>query len=294
MNQNGGPPLELLLQGFANQGALPGYLRISLLEQCNQRCFFCHNEGQDTRRSILDERLLWKAVDAAATLGKRKYKLTGGEPTIHPRLVWYVRELRRRVPDAQIGIITNGTLLKPLARLLRDAGLDRVTVSLHSLSRDTYQHIAQHDGLTDALAGLDAVDAAGFEGTGLNMLVCTINRSEVPAIVSFAAARGYELRLLDMLPSRPEVASRAITRANLLESFPGVAVKAKRFHPKCRDCGSSSSCGEEEYLRLLADGCLAPCLFRTDLRIQLSPADSDVTSQQKLALGFRRIWYDDL
>jgi GTP 3',8-cyclase len=270
-----------------------GYLRISVVENCNEQCFFCHNEGNNGREKVVDEEVMKKAVRASIDLGRTKFKFTGGEPTLHPSLVDYVAWIRNESADADIGIVTNAIAVSSMAYDLRDAGLDSAVVSLHSLDQMMYGKITQMYELNAALEGVAALDDAGVALT-LNMVVSSLNVHEVPVLQAFAAAHAYKFRMLDILPTRPQLEKILVTPGELATRFPNVDLKPKLFHQKCYGCEAKPRCGEGEYLRLSVEGVLIPCLYREDLYLKLEKNDSLPDVKKKIALGFRRIKRDDI
>src|SRR5213596_340818 len=138
-------------------------LRISLTDRCNFRCVYCMPaEGVEwlPKAHLLSFEEIVEVARAAAELhGIRWFKLTGGEPTVRRGLVELVRMLRRDVPGIEdLSMTTNGALLEELAGPLRDAGLDRVTVSIDSLKPDRFRRITRTGDLHAVLRGLDRAE----------------------------------------------------------------------------------------------------------------------------------------
>lgn len=286
-------PMTRIMQGIASPADFHGYLRISLLENCNERCFFCHNEGSTGRTTEISEDIMWPVVDASLALGKKKIKFTGGEPTIHPKLLTYIETIRKKSDTVNIGIVTNALLLEEMAGDLIKAGLNDATVSFHALNPSLYKRITGVDGLTAAVKGMDALQRVGIPIT-INTVVSTVNFHEVPALYSFAQAHGYGIRLLNILPTTPGMSKAVVTRSTLEQEFPEITLKAATYHPKCNDCTAKPVCGEGEYLRLSASGTLVPCMYREDLMIPVYAHDPTETILRKVALGFRRVHLDDV
>ena len=145
-------------------------LRISLTDRCNFRCLYCMPEEGVAwlpRPNLLSADEIVEVARAALQVhGIRRFKLTGGEPTLRQELAEIVRRLRALrgaevVED--ISLTTNGFLLAEQAQPLRDAGLDRVTVSIDSLRSDRFRRITRTGDLARVLAGLDALERAGLE-----------------------------------------------------------------------------------------------------------------------------------
>ena len=148
-------------------------LRISVTDRCNFRCRYCMPRevfGPDfqflPRAEILTFEEITRVARAFAAHGVRKLRLTGGEPTLRSGLPDLVRMLAE-IPDVEIALTTNGSLLASMAQRLADAGLSRVTVSLDSLDDAVFKQMNDADfAVADVLAGIDAAAAAGLAGEG--------------------------------------------------------------------------------------------------------------------------------
>ncbi len=179
------------------------YLRISVTDRCNERCLYCMPEGYhgwQQRPDHLTAEEIIRVVRVAASLGFRKFRLTGGEPLVRNDLVEIVRALHATEGVECIGLSTNGTRLAPLAQDLHSAGLRTVNVSLDALDADRYRRITGGN-VTQVIAGIRAAVAAGFERLKLNcVLMRGMNESEIWPLVLFAAEHGLPLRLIELMP----------------------------------------------------------------------------------------------
>lgn len=194
-------------------------LRVSVVRHCNFECFFCHNEGQGAlaplRHGLSSEQFA-RLCGAAMEAGIREIKLTGGEPLLFKQsdedIVDLVRAIAARRGGHAVGLsmTTNGLLLERRAEELREAGLDRVTVSIHTLEEGTLRQSVHHAGsektISRILAGLDAASAAGLEPLKVNTVIFggddrrNGNLGELPALVEMCRSRGVaELRLYTLL-----------------------------------------------------------------------------------------------
>ena len=144
------------------------YLRLSVTERCDLRCRYCMPEGGVCEKELLtQDEMVW-AVEAAAALGVRKLRITGGEPLVRPDILTIAGRCAAVPGIREVCLTTNGLGLGKLARPLREAGVDRVNVSLDTLDRAKYAYMTRRDRLEDALAGLEAALAAGFRPVKLN------------------------------------------------------------------------------------------------------------------------------
>jgi cyclic pyranopterin phosphate synthase len=185
------------------------YLRISVTDRCNERCLYCMPEGYkgwERQAEHLSAAEIIGVVRVAASLGFRKFRLTGGEPLVRADLPEIVRGMKN-IPGVEvIGLSTNGTKLAAQAPSLHAAGIDTVNVSLDALSPELYRDITGGK-LTDVLAGIDAALAAGFKRVKLNcVLMRGRNESEIWPLAQFAAKHGLPLRFIELMPlSRTDV-----------------------------------------------------------------------------------------
>jgi len=165
------PPLPLPARDAPVRDALrrPLHdLRISVIDRCNFRCTYCMPEDQYALDHVFlgkDQRLRFEEIERIArafvALGVRKLRLTGGEPLLRRDLHELVRQLAL-IPNVEdIALTTNGVLLPRVARALREAGLQRLTVSLDSLDADTFRELSGGRGeVAEVLAGIAAAEAA--------------------------------------------------------------------------------------------------------------------------------------
>jgi cyclic pyranopterin phosphate synthase len=179
------------------------YLRISITDRCNERCFYCMPEGYkgwERSPDHLTAGEIVRVVRAAAALGFRKFRLTGGEPLVRAEVTEIARAMAA-IPGVEcIGLSTNGTRLAALAGPLRAAGLRTVNVSLDALDPQLYRRITGGD-LSAVLAGIRAAVAAGFERVKLNcVLMRHVNEQELWPLTLFAAEHGLPLRLIELMP----------------------------------------------------------------------------------------------
>jgi cyclic pyranopterin phosphate synthase len=180
-------------------------LRVSLTDRCNFRCVYCMPAGGVEwlpSRDLLADAEVREVVRAAADVhGIRRIKLTGGEPTLRPGVVDLVRSLRAAVALDDLSMTTNGALLEKLAAPLRDAGLDRVTVSVDSLRPDRFRRITRSGDLDAVLRGIDRAEAAGFTSVKINCVVMRrVNDDEVADFARLTLGRRVTVRFIEYMP----------------------------------------------------------------------------------------------
>lgn len=243
------------------------------------------------RAGILSFEETLRLIRIAAQLGVRKVRVTGGEPLTRRDVLTFMQELGAIPGIDDIGLSTNGTLLprdvepgRPMADALRAAGVRTVNISLDTLDRDDYRATTGRDFLPDALAGIEAARAAGFEQIKLNcVLMRGRNEDQLVPLVEFAAERGLLLRFIELMPvSTTEVLDDANflpvrTAQRILEAHYGALIPEPQFRTNGpasyyqipgRDqrvgfIGAMTNlhfCESCNKLRLTCDGKLRPCL----------------------------------
>ena len=300
-----------------------GVLRLSLTARCNLACPYCLPDGREPAGLLtLEQRQ--RLIGAAVALGVRSLRLTGGEPLLHPGLEALIQAaagLRGPQGLQEIALTSNGTLLgAERARLLKEAGLDRLTLSLDGAEGAS---VALMAGLADAAAGqralarvLAAIEharAAGFDADrGQLKLNAVIQRGrndhQLLPLAALARQRGVELRLIEFMDVgsrngwRPEaVVSAAEMVERIGARWPLTPLGRPRHgtasHYRYRDGGgrlavvasvSSPFCGDCNRLRVTADGIAYTCLFASperglDLRPWLGPAVAQEALQAVIA-----------
>ena len=172
------------------------YLRVSVTDRCNLRCVYClpaDPRFAANRASTLDLLRLTRLVTEAA--GVQKIRITGGEPTLCDDLVEHVRHARGLVPV--VGLTTNGILLEPLLPALRDAGLNRLNISLDALDAESFRRVSRRDGLDRVVSSIRAAKRLGFDPVKVNAVAMA--GTDYAALVRFAAWEGIHLRFIELM-----------------------------------------------------------------------------------------------
>jgi cyclic pyranopterin phosphate synthase len=178
-------------------------LRISVTDRCNFRCTYCMPE-EGMQWVPRDEVLTFEEIERLARVFVERFdftsiRLTGGEPTVRAHLPSLVSRLAAL--DVDLSMTTNGSTLRRDAHALRDAGLQRVNISLDSLRRDRFEELTRRDELASVLDGIDAALEAGFEPVKVNV-VCMdgVNDDEIVDFATFGRERGVEVRFIEWMP----------------------------------------------------------------------------------------------
>jgi len=179
------------------------YLRLSVTDKCNLRCYYCLPKGFndfDAARLLLDEDEILRVVEAFAALGVRRLRLTGGEPLVRKELVSLSARLSSLPGIEDLSLSTNASLLAPQATALKAAGISRINVSLDSLRPERFRRI-NGGRLADTIDGLMAAKEAGFSPIKINMVAMKgINDDEFEDMVAFCLEHGFTLRFIETMP----------------------------------------------------------------------------------------------
>lgn len=225
------------------------YLRISVTDRCNLRCVYCMQEEGVVPKShadILSYEKIAAVAGEAIGLGIKKIRLTGGEPLVRKNFLSLAAQLKKIPGLKELTLTTNGVLLETMAGPLKEAGIDRVNISLDTLDPEKYRKITRCGDISQVLKGITAVIAVGFKRSKINMvLIPGVNDDEVGAMKKFCLEKDFILQRINHY-SLDDIHS--IDRNYIAE------------RPlKCSYCNR---------IRLTADGKLKPCLF-SDLEIPL-------------------------
>ncbi len=179
------------------------YLRISLTDHCNLRCVYCMPEDMTFRPNpeLMQDDELLLLVRLFARLGFDKYRLTGGEPTVRPRLVELVRAIKQAPGVRTLTMTTNGVLLPRLAQPLAEAGLDRVNISLDTLDPRKFQRLTRWGKLEDVWQGIQAAEAAGLAPVKINaVIVRGYNEADLVDLARLTLEHDWQVRFIEMMP----------------------------------------------------------------------------------------------
>lgn len=268
------------------------YLRISLTDHCNLRCVYCmplSGAAYAPLEGLLTAGEIERVVRAAAGVGFRKIRLTGGEPTLRPDLVDIVRRIARVPGIRDVALTTNGILLPKLAPALAEAGLDRVNIHLDSLDPQRFARVMRLGNLDDVWAGIEAACTAGFTPLKLNCVVVGAhNEHDVVEMARLTLSRDWHVRFIELMPlgggecarvATDRFVSNLDTRRRIEDtlgpldeiapSSPSDESRNFRLRHGTGVIGfispvSEPYCGSCNRMRLTADGRFHLCLLRDD------------------------------
>jgi len=263
------------------------YLRISITDHCNFRCFYCtpfSGRSHLSKSKILSYEELLKVSEAAVSAGITKIRITGGEPLVRKGVVEFCRMLSNLKGLKALTLTTNGLLLKSMAAPLFEAGVKRINVSLDTLKPERFQKITGYNLLSNVLAGIKEAEKVGMHPIKINMVVMRgINDDEIEEMVDIIFKKPYHVRFIELMPTEGwslkehksffipldevikriekigEIQLEPHTNSNgpaKMYALPGAKGRLGFISPL-----GWHFCGACNRLRLTADGNLRPCLF---------------------------------
>ncbi len=264
------------------------YLRISLTQECNHACFFCHHEGESGIGSEMTVEEIEHLVRVAKQRGVKRIKLTGGEALLRDDIVEIVHRLAPLTDD--LSLTTNGSKLEELASSLQEAGLDRVNVSLHTLKPDLHETITGRNNLDSVKRGIETAIQSGLNPVKINMAVLRgLNVDEIFDLMRYAGRVGAILQLIelqiisdddewaqywvDLTSIEADLSNKAIHttqrslhgRKQYTVPVEDTSVKVEVVRPN----HNQSFCQRCTRLRVTSDGKLKPCLLRQDNLVEV-------------------------
>ena len=303
-------------------------LRISVTDRCNFRCTYCMPE-EGMKWLPRSEVLTFEEIHRLAAIFVERFevdglRLTGGEPTVRAHMPVLVRKLAQlRVPTSSVSTLagkkpdlsmtTNGATFRLVAHDLRDAGLDRVNISLDTLRADKFLQMTRRDELVRVLDGIEAAKEAGFSPVKLNVVIERgVNDDEIVDLATFGRERLVEVRFIEFMPldasghwMNNKVVSQDEIVAAIGAVYPLEQVAARGAAPADRfryldGAGmigviptiTKPFCGDCDRVRLTADGQFRTCLFATSefdlLKIMRAGAsDDDLAAEIQRAVGLK-------
>ena len=264
-------------------------LRISITDRCNFRCVYCMEPDVQfqPRENMLTPGEIIRMARVAQSLGVRKIRLTGGEPTLHPQLTEIISGIRAAT-DVEIAMISNGSLLtREKLSAWKRAGLDRMTISIDSVRADRFARVTRSTVTPDdVIAGIEMCVAEGLTPLKLNaVLVRGQNDDEAVELARLARRFGVEMRFIEYMPldsahawDRSLMVTAQETREAVEAEFALTPTNMDDAHSTARTYRftdgapgrigfiapvSNPFCGACSRLRLTADGNVRPCLFST-------------------------------
>lgn len=283
-------------------GRTVSYLRLSITDRCNLRCFYCKGGGKLDllpHDDILRYEEMLKLIGLARDLGVRKVRLTGGEPLVRRDVLPFLDKVLTRYPGLDLRLTTNATVLPGKARLLKSFGLERVNISLDTLRREVFERITGRDHYLDVRRAIDECLAEGLKVKINAVALHTINDQDLPGFIDLATRLPLDVRFIEFMPMGQNTSWSSDyywTAQNIVEQASGLAELKLVEHclagkPTAGDTHgparmydivggqgrfgvisplSDHFCGTCNRLRITSDGRLRTCLF-SDKQYRLRP-----------------------
>jgi cyclic pyranopterin phosphate synthase len=264
-------------------------LRITLTNRCNVNCLYCHHDGMVKSKDEMTADELYTICKIAKKIGVRKIRLSGGEPLLKKDIVEIVEKIAS-LGFKDISMTTNGILLEKYAQDLKDAGLDRVNVSLDTLNRETFEFITKKDYLEDAKKGILKAVEVGLYPVKINMVIMKdINQNEIDDMFEFCKDNDIVLQLIELIESEncdddkfsvdyhyklddiekeladiaDDVREREFMQGRKKYYIDGGEIEVVKPVDNAKFCAKCSR------LRITPDGKIKPCLLRNDNLVEL-------------------------
>ena len=290
-----------------NLGREISYLRVSITDRCNYRCIYCKPEEQFEfipHEEILRYEEIVEIIEEAVNLGVTKVRITGGEPLARKGVVDFIKKLKEIKKLEDISLTTNGFFLSEYAEKLKDAGLNRVNISLDSLQEEKYKRITRGGSLEKALKGIDSALKAGLLPIKINtVLIRGINDDEVEDFVRLTLGRPLNIRFIEFMLSGEELKDNYRDKfISVLEIKESLAEKYS-FRPIDINSGNGPAkyyqikggqgtigfitalsqhfCKTCNRIRLTSEGKLRPCLF-SNIEIDIKRAIRNTKADDKI------------
>lgn len=259
-------------------------LRITITNLCNLNCIYCHHDGMVDSKDEMTPDEMYEICKIAKDIGVKKIRISGGEPLVRKDIVEIVEKIAK-LDFKDISLTTNGVLLEKYAEGLKEAGLDRVNVSLDTLNPETYAFVTKKDYLDKVKKGiLKAVDV-GLYPVKINMVLMKgINENEVYDMFEFTKEHGMVLQLIELVESEncdddkfsaeyhyslesleEELASKAddIMTRKFMQSRKKYYIDGGEIEV-VKPMDNTDFCKNCTRLRITPDGKIKPCLLRND------------------------------
>ena len=277
-------------------------LRITLTNRCNVNCLYCHHDGMVKSKDEMTADELYTICKIAKKIGVRKIRLSGGEPLLKNDIVEIVERIAS-LDFKDISMTTNGILLEKYAQKLKDAGLDRVNVSLDTLNRETFEFITKKDYLEDAKRGILKAVEVGLYPVKINMVIMKdINQDEIDDMFEFCKENNIVLQLIELIESEncdddkfsvdyhyklddiekeladiaDDVREREFMQGRKKYYINGGEIEVVKPVDNAKFCANCSR------LRITPDGKIKPCLLRNDNLVELISHVRNGESEEKL------------
>lgn len=257
-------------------------MRISITPNCNFNCVYCHKEGNGySSRVEMTPSEIKRMVEVGVKFGVRKVKLTGGEPLMRKGVEEIVAEIATVPGITEVSMTSNGYYLNGRAYDLKEAGLDRVNISLDTIRPETFSWITRGGEIETVFEGIDSAINAGLSPVKLNMVVMKgVNEDEILTMLKRYSKKGVVLQLIELMVADPDFFERYYFKLDDVEK--GFEKEASSFRERrymqgrrqyhlngsrvevVRPMHNTDFCANCTRIRVTSDGNLKPCLMRSE------------------------------
>lgn len=292
------------------------YLRVSLTDMCNLRCVYCMPEDMTfrAREELLQDDELLRLIRVFAQLGFDKFRLTGGEPTLRANLVPLVQAMHDTPGVKELAMTTNAVSLKSLARPLKEAGLQRINISIDTLNPDKFRRLTRWGRIEDVWAGVEAAESVGL-GIKINAVIVRGQNDKEDAVdlARLTLNHPWQIRYIEVMPmgrvsdfQKTAIVPEDELRATISDALGPMDLlnegrldgEARMF--KLKDAQGSLGfisavtkpfCSGCNRARLTADGRLLLCLLRDKELNLITPLRDGASDQELIELIEDSIWH---
>jgi len=269
-----------------NHGRKIDYIRISVTDLCNLRCKYCMPEkGVEKKQhfEIISFEEIENIIRAGVSLGIKKVRLTGGEPLVRKGIVSLVEKIRSVSQDIDIAMTTNAVLLSKYAGELKEAGLNRVNISLDTLKKDKYKDITRGGDISEVFKGIEAAKKNGLFPIKMNVvLIRGFNSDEIDDFVDMTIKEDIEIRFIELMPFGQNAyeysENKYISNEEILKSMPQLEKTEDKSSRVCKyyrmpkakgkigliSPTSGKFCDKCNRIRITSDAKIKPCLHSNE------------------------------
>ncbi|MFY9398692.1 MAG: GTP 3',8-cyclase MoaA [Desulfomonilia bacterium] len=285
------------------------YVRISLTDRCNLRCRYCMPPtGVEwiPHENIMRYEEFLRILRICVSRGVDKVRLTGGEPLLRKNLIPFIHSISELGGIKDISLTTNGAMLSSMARDLKEAGLNRLNISLDTLNRKKFAYITRVDAFDRVIQGIQSAFEAGLKPVKLNVVAIRgFNDDEIPEFAKMTLDSPVEVRFIELMPmgcaarygeceliSAPEIRNVIEERFGTMERLeykngPAQVYRIGGAQGTIGLIGALSEhafCGRCNRIRITASGFIRPCLFSEEELDLITPMRRGISDEELEAL----------
>ncbi len=274
-------------------------IRVSVTQRCNLNCIYCHNEGQENTSKEMSVEEIDRILSIAKKIEIKEVKFTGGEPLIRKDIVEIVKAGRRYMED--VSMTSNGTLLAPMAKKLKEAGLNRINISLDTINRERYKKITGKDIVYRVIKGIKEAVKVGFYPVKVNIVAFPNEWEDIFETIKFVLKIGAMPQIIEAINIGRNKQSYAIDEIEKKIASMAKSVRQRKLHHRkvytidydgiegdveiVKPMHNSEFCANCNRIRLTSDGKLKPCIMHNIGLVDiLTPIRNGASDDELVAL----------